>query len=639
MRRTISALLAIGLALAGTAVAAPPAAAAGPDYVDFTGHGWGHGRGMGQWGAYGYARDHGWNADQILNHYYGNTVSATRDPNQQFKVYLCDLESPPGSICVRNGVLQGAGLSEIRVTSGAAFRVEGNDVAAGQAVILRRMPDRFELWQAPGGCGAVGPWVPVGGGSSIDTTMDIDSLVAAPSGTSQMLRVCTPKSRFYRGSLDYTMAGGQPRLLNTVRLDDYLKGVVPAEMPSSWTPAAVQAQSVAARSYALVDTRFNAFAWNTCDTIQCQVYTGAGAETAGANSAIAATAGKVRTRNGAVMSTEFSSSTGGWTAGGTFPAVQDVGDSIAENPHHNWSVRIAASTVEARYPSIGDLQRIDVTQRNGLGADGGRVLQARVVGDKASVTVTGDQLRTALGLKSDWFTPTVPAPPKEIVWTLRSSATPGAPTTVVRYGAPTDRAISCDWDGNGTDTLGVYSGGAWHLRNQLSAGAPDLSFVYGWNGPTPVCGDWNGNGTETIGVYTADGWWHLRNSNTPGPPDISFRYGYQGAVPVVGSWSGTRQTGIGVYDKGAWMLRDTPTPGQPQRSFSYGYAAALPVVGDWDGDRFDGVGVYDGGAWMLRETASPGQPTRWFSYGYAGPTPITGRWTGSADGIGITAVG
>jgi SpoIID/LytB domain protein len=594
---------------------------------------------MGQWGAYGYARDRGWSADQILNHFYGGTVSSTVNPNQAFPVYLCDLESPAGSICVRNGVLQGQGLPEIRVTSGAPFRVEGQDIAGGQAVILRRLADRFELWQAPGGCTATGPWVPVGGGTSVDTNMDIDSLVAAPASTDQMLRVCSPKNRVYRGALDYTMAGGKARLVNTVGLDDYLKGVVPAEMPSSWSPAAVQAQAVAARSYALVDSRFTSFGWRTCDTIQCQVYNGAGVETSGANSAIAMTAGKVRTRNGAIVSTEFSASTGGWTAGGTFPAVQDLGDDTAGNPHHNWTARIAATTIEARYPSIGDLQRIDVTQRNGLGADGGRVLQASIVGDKASVTVTGDQLRTALGLKSDWFTPSVPAPPPELIWTLRSNATPGLPTTVVRYGGPTHRAISCDWDGNGTDTLGVYSGGTWHLRNQLSPGWPDASFNYGWDGTTPVCGDWNGNGTETIGVYTSDGWWHLRNSNTPGPPDASFQFGYQGAVPVVGKWNGSKRTGIGVYDKGSWMLRDIPSAGQPQRWFSYGYASATPVVGDWDGDGVDGVGVYDTGSWMLRETASPGPPVRWFSYGYAGPTPITGRWSPTADGIGIISVG
>jgi SpoIID/LytB domain protein len=637
MRRTRPALLAVALAIGGLGVTASPAAAAGPDHVDFAGHGWGHGRGMGQWGAYGYARDRGWSAAQILDRFYGGTVSGTVAPDQAFTIYLCDLESPSGSICIRNAVLQGAGLGEIRVTSGAPFVVEGQSVAAGQAVVLRRLTDRFELLQAPGGCSATGPWLPVGGGTSLDTNMDIDSQVAAPSSTSQMLRVCTPKGRYYRGVLDYGIIQDKPRLLNTVGLDGYLRGVVPAEMPSTWTPAAVQAQAVAARSYALADNRFS-FA-DTCDTTQCQVYTGAGAEASGSDSAIAATAGRVRTRDGAIVSTEFSSSTGGWTAGGAFPAVEDLGDDTAGNPHHDWTVRIADETIEARYPSIGDLQRIDVTARNGLGEDGGRVRQASVIGDKATVTVTGDQLRSALGLKSDWFTPSVPAPPKALVWTLRSSASAGAPTTVVRYGGPTDRAIACDWDGNGTDTLGVYSGGTWYLRNDLAPGAPHVTVSYGAGSYTPVCGDWDGNGTETIGVYTPEGWWLLRNSNTPGSPEVAFQYGYQAATPVVGSWSGRDQTGIGVYDAGAWMLRDTPSPGQPQRAFSYGYAGASPVVGDWDGDRFDGVGVYDAGSWMLRETASPGQPVRWFGYGYAGPMPISGRWAPAADGIGIIEVG
>jgi hypothetical protein len=64
------------------------------------------------------------------------------------------------------------------------------------------------------------------------------------------------------------------------------------------------------------------------------------------------------------------------------------------------------ATVQARYPTIGDLASIDVTRRNGLSgphADGGRVLEVAVRGSRATVVVTGEQLRSALGLKSDWF--------------------------------------------------------------------------------------------------------------------------------------------------------------------------------------------------------------------------------------------
>jgi len=629
LRRSLLALVVVTTALA---VGAEPSAAASPEYIDVYGHGWGHGRGLGQYGARGYADSFGWSADQILAHFYGNTQSATVDPNQAFRVLLCDQEGV--TICSAGG-----GIPSVIVTSGAPFSVEGVTLAAGQALRLTRLADRFRLEQSPGGCNPTGPWAPVGGGTSLDRNQDIDSHVADPGDDkTKMLRVCTPKARYYRGVLDYTMDGVRPRLVNTLGLDGYLKGVVPAEMPSAWNPAAVQAQAVAARSYALADARFGLLA-DTCDTIQCQVYGGASSEAAASSAAIAATSGNVRVRNGAVISTEFSSSTGGWTAGGVFPAVEDLGDGVSGNPNHDWNPprRITDDALEAAY-GLGDFLSIEVTQRNGLGEDGGRVLQVRITGTANTVTVDGNAFRGTFGLKSDWFTPIAQEPPKELSWTLRATATAGAPTTVVRYGGPNDRAISCDWDGDGDDTLGVYASGTWYLRNDLSPGPPSISVAYGAAGYTPVCGDWDGDGDETIGVYTADGWWHLRNSVTPGPPDISFRYGYTGALPVVGDWGGDDRDGIGVYDAGSWSLRDTPSPGQPERSFSYGYGGALPVVGDWDGDEVDGVGVFDGGSWMLRETATPGQPNRWFDYGYRGPLPVTGRWSSGADGIGITAV-
>jgi SpoIID/LytB domain protein len=190
-----------------------------------------------------------------------------------------------------------------------------------------------------------------------------------------------------------------------VGVGDYLKGVVPSEMPSSWAPEALKVQAVAARSYAMAgDNRFPGFA-DTCDTVQCQVYKGIDAEKPSTNAAVDQTAGVVRMANGAIARTEFSASTGGYTAGGTFPAVVDDGDSVSDNPYHDWDVTIPATTIESAYPTIGDFQAIQVTKRNGLGAEGGRVTQAKIIGSAATVTTTGDDVRSKLGLRSDWFAP------------------------------------------------------------------------------------------------------------------------------------------------------------------------------------------------------------------------------------------
>src|SRR3954452_13146715 len=157
--------------------------------------------------------------------------------------------------------------------------------------------------------------------------------------------------------------------------------------------AALQAQAVAARAYAPVPSRY---AWaKICDSQNCQVYGGAGLngtliEDARSNTAVTSTTGKALTAGGAVVSAEFSASTGGWTAGGDFPAVQDLGDTAA--PDHNWSTSIPASTVGSAF-GVGNLQSITVT-RNGLGADGGRVLTAKITGTSGSTTVSGDQFRS-----------------------------------------------------------------------------------------------------------------------------------------------------------------------------------------------------------------------------------------------------
>jgi hypothetical protein len=334
--------------------------------------------------------------------------------------------------------------------------------------------------------------------------------------------------------------------------------------------------------------------------------------------------------------------------------VEDAGDATAGNPHHTWTTTISDAQIEQALPTIGDFQRVDITERNGLGADGGRVRRMKVYGSAGMRELTGDQFRSTFGLRSDWFTltptstpvggttPTTapggsnPAPKaRALGWLTRTTPTPGQPTGNVEYGVEGYTPIVCDWNDDGTDTLGVYVGGTWYLRDDLKPGAPVYSFEYGAPGYQPVCGDWDGDGRDSIGVYV-NGEWYLRNSVSPGRPDISFSYGYAAASPVVGNFDGSdRAVEIGVYDAGTWFLRNSVSPGQPSLTVSYGYRPAVPVVGDWDGNGVDGFGVYDQGSWFLRETTTPGPPERSFSYGYPGPTPITGRWVVKQDGIGV----
>jgi SpoIID/LytB domain protein len=367
--------------------------------VELRGHGWGHGRGLGQYGSLGYAVDDGWSAAQILDHYYGGTLAGSR-ADGEITVRLSDFDD-----------------SDLIVTAGQSFRVVTSPTtvfqyAAGQAARIRRTGSGWVVERGPS-CG--GPWNEQLEANLSIATVEPGVAVNGEAGNdiAKMLIACGTNSRSYRGWLKVVGFGDGSRVVNTVLMEDYLKGVVPRESPASWADQgggkgieALKAQAVAARSYAWAEGRDAKF--KTCDTTACQVYGGAGLngapiEDARTNQAIASTAGVVRMKDGAVQRTEFSSSTGGFTAGGTFPSVPDGGDDTSSNPNHTWVAQLPVATIEAAYPTIGRMENIVVLERNGLGEFGGRVKRLTIRGDKAAVTVSGDAFRGAVGLKSDWF--------------------------------------------------------------------------------------------------------------------------------------------------------------------------------------------------------------------------------------------
>src|SRR4029077_5643512 len=97
------------------------------------------------------------------------------------------------------------------------------------------------------------------------------------------------------------------------------------------------------------------------------------------------------------------SSTGGYTAGGVFPAVPDDGDSIAAKPNANWVASVGGDAVSKAYPQLGSLVSISVVARNGFGPFGGRVTKITLAGTTSTVTLSGNDFRAAFGLKSDLF--------------------------------------------------------------------------------------------------------------------------------------------------------------------------------------------------------------------------------------------
>ena len=392
----LTAALALLLAFAGIVVSAAPSQAA-DSTLTFVGHGWGHGRGMGQYGALGYAVDYGWSYQQIVGHFYGGTSLQNGTPNSTIGVELT--------------ALTGQSL----IATGPGLTINGAPVGAGAIQVARTPSGTFQVYTAPS-CG--GPtWTPWGeraSGLSIRSSGD-------PTNLDNLLRVCQAgTTRGYRGALVMVAPGTTPYVVNSLPIEDYLRGVVPRESPASWGDLAggrgmnaLRAQAVAARSYALAGSaRLSGAA--TCDTTACQVYLGAyewpysgsrkALEDPRSDRAVTETAGQVmRTAAGNVARTEFSSSTGGWTTGSAFTNVQDLGDAVSWNPNHNWLASLPVSTMSAAL-GVGQIASIAVTQRTGLGPDGGRVLGVTVrATDGRVTTLTGDTVRARLGLKSDWF--------------------------------------------------------------------------------------------------------------------------------------------------------------------------------------------------------------------------------------------
>ncbi|MFZ2176397.1 MAG: SpoIID/LytB domain-containing protein, partial [Rhodococcus sp. (in: high G+C Gram-positive bacteria)] len=344
-----------------------------------SGHGNGHGRGMGQWGAYGYAKDQGWAAERILGHYYSGTTLGT----------LADAQ-----ISVR---LQGRDDQPLDVYSDAGAVVAGKPVAPGEAVHLTPTPGGGANIVVTRGCAGEVLWQDVTDHPWVDP---IDLGPDRPAN--EHLKLCAGDTP-YRGALGVALDGDAMRTVNVLDMDDYLLGVVPVEAKAGWADTggaeALRAQAVAARSYAAAESRA-AYA-RTCDTQSCQVYGGAAKEDPRTTDAVRSTQGMILVKDDKVVPTEFSASTGGYTAGGVFPAVEDHGDTVS--PNHDWAVTLTAGDIAKAF-DVGELESFEVTTRNNFGADGGRVTGVKVVGTSGTAEATGTEARSKLKLKSDWFT-------------------------------------------------------------------------------------------------------------------------------------------------------------------------------------------------------------------------------------------
>ncbi|HWB70248.1 MAG TPA: SpoIID/LytB domain-containing protein [Solirubrobacterales bacterium] len=354
--------------LGAAALTAPPASGAVTWVV--RGHGFGHGVGMSQYGAYGYAK-HGKGVRFILAHYYTGTT-------------LSQLPAPRAVRVLIDVSADDVGFSEATQACGKALDPSRSYEAhrVGGQVRLRSSAGR-----PLANCGA--------------------KLRASGEGHVELAGVGA-----YRGALEVVPTesnGSSLNAINALGVDQYVKGVIPNESPASWPMAALRAQAIASRSYALsVQVEGNGF--DLYDDTSSQVYRGMDSETARSNEAADSTRGQVLTYQGEIAQTYFSACSGGHTEsvqnvffGPAIPYLTGVPDPYDYYcPLHSWVLRFSGPQMSARLGGYldGRLKRVVVTKR---GASP-RIVWARLYGTGGVTKIRGDELESALGAYDSWMT-------------------------------------------------------------------------------------------------------------------------------------------------------------------------------------------------------------------------------------------
>ena len=364
------------ISLLALAVLAPAARA---DYV-IEGRGFGHGVGMSQYGAYGYALRESRDVQFILSHYYTGSSYGTA-PGARMRVRLKKQRAPRISGAT---LARAATGRRIRLAEAHVYRFKALDATRIQIINTFNGKTKARV-RAP---------VTVTGGAS--TTLRGTAENGLANGS-------------YRSRLVLSRDGSGVLVVNNVGLEQYLYGVVPSEMPASWPAEALKAQAVVARSYALKSRRPTA-AYDVFADVRSQVYRGVLAETSASNAAVNATRARVVTVGGEIAQTFFFSTSGGRTAtneeafgGSPISYLRSVDDPYDDlSPYHTWEATFTASQARKRLKPItnGTFRGLEVATRTGSG----RAATMTVHGSRGDTTASAAQVRTLLELRSTWIT-------------------------------------------------------------------------------------------------------------------------------------------------------------------------------------------------------------------------------------------
>ncbi len=399
-------------ALCAGALLAAPAAPAATRLV-IKGAGFGHGVGMSQYGAYGFALK-GENYRSILAHYYTGTKLGALTSNPDVTVLLRSSRTAAFSGASRIGDRQLDPDKRYSVEEKAGTVVLRSPT--GRALVAFAGPVRISRAGAP-----------------------IRLLGKGPN------RV---RDGLFRGALEFRPSGGRGLLvINALDLDSYLRGVVPSESPASWPQEALRAQAVAARTYALTTDAGGDQGFSQWADTRSQVYNGVSAETPSTDAAVAATSRQIVTYLGKPIVTYFFSTSGGKTENveNGFPGsrpqpyLKGVVDPYDDtSPKHRWgpySYTLARAQRKLGGLVKGRLRGIEVTER-GFSP---RIVSADVVGTRGVTKINGPELRKRFDLFDSWATFTTIGTK---VTKAKGRPSTSRPRAVLRRGSVPDAARS-----------------------------------------------------------------------------------------------------------------------------------------------------------------------------------------------------
>lgn len=222
------------------------------------------------------------------------------------------------------------------------------------------------------------------------------------------------ENKSYRGKFNFYIKGSKIHAINELGMQDYLYGVVPKEMVSSWELEALKAQAVVAKNYTITNyNKHRSDGFNVCSTTHCQVYGGYSAEQEKTNRAVDQTEGIFMSYDSKPAEGYFHASSGGrtesignmWNYSLDYMVGVDDPYSLG-SPYDNWQVSFTASEIKTallnKSVDIGNIVGLKVIKTS----ENGRVMELGILGTKGMHVLKKDNIRSTLGsskLKNTYF--------------------------------------------------------------------------------------------------------------------------------------------------------------------------------------------------------------------------------------------